>query len=134
MQHLRFGTIFPITWEPDVDQSRKQLQYIKGRADGGQVEVRERKLVSHMSNGNQEEFTSIRTVYCSVSSKQTIHRKSSGLVEVLASDVVEVLEDLVLDHGSSVRHVDAVLLIQTIHDLLPQTTHISMLNSAKLSI
>ena len=63
MQHLRFGTIFPMTWEPTVDKSRMQLQYVSGRAHSPQEEVVERKHQSHMSKGNKDEFTSIRTVY-----------------------------------------------------------------------
>lgn len=70
MQHLRFGKLFPMTWEPTVDQSRRQLEYVNGPRRTDESNKIERRVKSHMAAGYQEEFTAIKTVYYSFCSKR----------------------------------------------------------------
>ena len=62
MQHLRFGKLFPMTWEPSVDMSRRQLEYVQApKADAGQkVGSHLNTGRSHMADGYQAEFTTIQ--------------------------------------------------------------------------
>ena len=61
MQHLRFGKLFPMSWEPSRDMDRRQLEYVKPpEADGENtsVEVLVRNQ-SHKAQGYLDEFTAI---------------------------------------------------------------------------
>ena len=65
MEHLRVGKLFPMTWEPSMDKSRRQLEYVNApKADSGKVLPDHRSSGrSHMADGFQEEFTSIQRMY-----------------------------------------------------------------------
>ncbi|KAK8796959.1 hypothetical protein WA588_001084 [Blastocystis sp. NMH] len=65
MQHLRFGTIFPMTWTPEVDPSRQQLKYVNGPHRNDEENPNATySCCSHMAVGNQKEFTEIQVVPC----------------------------------------------------------------------
>ena len=62
MQHLRFGTIFPLSWEPSRDLDRRQLEYVappKVPSSPIPIDCRQGRQ-SHMANGLLDEFTSIQ--------------------------------------------------------------------------
>ena len=65
MQHLRFGKLFPMSWEPSMDKSRRQLEYVNApKADSGNLIPDHRSGGrSHMADGFQEEFTTIQRMY-----------------------------------------------------------------------
>ena len=67
MQHLRFGTIFPLSWEPSREENRRQLEYVKppevdshNQSQATSQNKTDRNK-SHMSQGNLDEFTVIKT-------------------------------------------------------------------------
>ena len=70
MQHLRFGTLFPMSWEPSRDLSRRQLEYVKppeADNDKNTQQPISSRGKSHMAQGYLDEFTSIKdTIYYSL--------------------------------------------------------------------
>ena len=60
MQHLRFGKLFPMSWEPSLGVERRHLEYVKAPdaehlIHGGPLNVAR----SHIENGKRDEFISI---------------------------------------------------------------------------
>lgn len=63
MQHLRFGTLFPMCWEPSRDADRRQLEYVKPPEVDNRNNVQPgvmNKGKSHMAQGYLDEFTCIK--------------------------------------------------------------------------
>lgn len=63
MQHLRFGILFPMSWEPSRDMDRRQLEYVKPP----EVDTKTNQPLqtttrgkSHMAQGYLDEFTAIK--------------------------------------------------------------------------
>ena len=77
MQHLRFGKLFAMTWEPTVKQDRRQLEYVSAPKRTEESVAVERRTQSHMAAGYQEEFTAIKSVHCFLCSNK---RNSSSIV------------------------------------------------------
>ena len=100
MQHLRFGKLFPMSWEPSVDMSRRQLEYVQApKADAEQkVGSHQNAGRSHMADGFQAEFTTIRKMWHVCETNKAI-------------EVLQVLQESLFDILSSIRSVSAVIRI-----------------------
>lgn len=64
MQHLRFGKLFPMSWEPSRDMDRRLLEYVKPpEADKEDTQPRQSiRNQSHMAQGYLDEFTAINQI------------------------------------------------------------------------
>ena len=109
MQHLRFGTIFPMTWTPEVDPSRQQLKFVNGshRPDERNPNATG-TCRSHMAQGNQKEFTEIQVTPC-----RCFVQTNGRLVKVVTRNVVEMHKHFLLDHSLAVGGVHMGVGIQT---------------------
>ena len=103
MQHLRFGTLFPMSWEPSRDLSRRQLEYVKppeADNDKNTQQPISSRGKSDMAQGYLDEFTSIKdTIYYSLLKTNKYLKKSS------LNSMLNIISKTFLDIISSIRNI-----------------------------
>ena len=124
MQHLRFGKLFAMTWEPTVKQDRRQLEYVNAPKRTEESVNMERRTQSHMAAGYKEEFTAIKSVHCSLCFPinevlvRLLHKQITSsfclqpTVLHVSTHMIQMLKELLLNHSPSIMNIDARCLIE----------------------
>ena len=103
MQHLRFGTLFPMSWQPSQELSRRQLEYEKPPEADNETNTQQTitsRGKSHMAQGYLDEFTSIKdTIYYSLLKTNRNGKKSS------LNSMLNIISKTFLDIISAIRNI-----------------------------
>ena len=125
MQHLRFGKLFQMTWEPTVKQDRRQLEYVNAPKRTEESVNMERRTQSHMAAGYQEEFTTIKNVHYSLCFPinemlgRLFHKQRTSSLCLqptalhVSTHMIQMLKELLLNHSPSIRNINPRRLIET---------------------